>query len=44
MGMTSGTRLLINDKLQDIDSDRSVAINVITDSGFTSIDWEQYGL
>jgi dTDP-glucose pyrophosphorylase len=44
MGMTSGTRLLINDKLQDIDSDRSVAINVITDSGFTSIDWDQYGL
>ena len=44
MGMTSGTRLLINDKLQDIDPDRSVAINLITDSGFIDVNWKNYGL
>jgi NDP-sugar pyrophosphorylase family protein len=44
MGMTSGTRLLINDKLQDIDSDRAVAINLITDSGFKDVEWGNYGL
>ena len=44
MGMTSGTRLLINDKLQEIDSDRAIAINLITDSGFKDTDWNAYGL
>lgn len=44
MGMTSGTRLLVNDKLQEIDDDRAIAVNVITDSGFNSVDWSQYGL
>ena len=44
MGMTSGTRLLVNDKLQEIDDDRAIAINVITDSGFSSVDWSQYDL
>lgn len=44
MGMTSGTRFLINDKLKNDDPDRAIAINVITDSGFTNIDWTQYNL
>lgn len=44
MGMTSGIRVLINDKLRDEDKDRSIAINLITDSGFDSIDWEEYNL
>lgn len=44
MGVTSGHRILINDKLYEEDSDRSVAINVITDSGFKNINWENYGI
>ena len=44
MGVTSGTRVLINDKLTDSDPDRAIAINVITDSGFTFINWEDIGL
>jgi dTDP-glucose pyrophosphorylase len=44
MGMTSGTRFLVNDKLQDIDPDRAIAINLITDSGFKDIEWSTYGL
>lgn len=44
MGMTSGTRLLINDKLKITDPNRAIAINVITDSGFENIDWKEYNL
>lgn len=44
MGMTSGTRLLLNDKLTVSDPDRAMAINLITDSGFLNIDWEKFGL
>ena len=44
MGMTIGTRLLIKDKLQEIDNDRAIAINLITDSGFKDTDWNAYGL
>lgn len=44
MGVSSGVRVLINDKLKDEDKDRSVAINLITDSGFDSVDWEKYNL
>jgi NDP-sugar pyrophosphorylase family protein len=44
MGVSSGVRVLINDKLKDEDNDRSVAINLITDSGFDSVDWEKYNL
>jgi NDP-sugar pyrophosphorylase family protein len=44
MGVTSGERILINDKLKNKDRDRSVAINVITDQGFKSIDWSGIGL
>lgn len=44
MGITSGVRVLINDKLSQSSFDRSVAINLITDSAFHSISWEKYGL
>lgn len=36
MGVTSGQRVLINDKLIDSDPDRAIAINVITSEGFIS--------
>lgn len=42
MGVTSGQRVLINDKLFDDDLDRAISINVITDQGFESIDWNKY--
>lgn len=44
MGVNGGVRVLINDKLQPEDPDRSVGINVITNEGFESIDWEKFGL
>lgn len=44
MGITAGKRILINDKLFDDDPDRAMSINVITDQGFNSIMWEEYGL
>lgn len=44
MGVSSGVRVLINDKLRDEDSDRSLAVNLVTDSGFDSVDWERYNL
>ena len=36
MGITSGQRVLINDKLISNDPDRAIAINVITSEGFIS--------
>ncbi len=44
MGVGGGVRYLINDKLEAGDPDRACAINVITDSGFESISWEDHGL
>jgi dTDP-glucose pyrophosphorylase len=44
MGVTSGGRVLINDKLGEADPNRAMAVNVITDQGFTNINWEQLGL
>lgn len=44
MGVTSGVRVLINDKLRDSDKNRAISVNLITDSGFESIDWEEYDL
>lgn len=44
MGITSGQRVLINDKLQDKDSDRAISVNAITDQGFDNIEWDKYGL
>ena len=44
MGITSGERVLINDKLYEDDKDRAISINIITDNGFNSIDWNKYNL
>lgn len=44
MGITSGQRVLINDKLFDDDLDRAISINVITDQGFESIEWDKYDI
>jgi len=44
MGVGTGSRILINDKLNNDMFDRALAINVITDVGFENIDWETYGL
>ncbi len=44
MGITSGTRVLINDKLTHADPDRARALNVITNDGFENQYWEDYGL
>ena len=41
MGITSGQRVLINDKLYSEDQDRAIAINVISDKGFNGIDWNK---
>ena len=44
MGVTSGDRILINDKLTEMDKDRALSVNLTTDSGFSTIDWEVYDL
>lgn len=44
MGLTKGKRILVNDKLSTNDEDRSLGINIITDSKFNSVDWKNYGL
>lgn len=44
MGVTSGERILINDKLNPTDNNRSVSVNIITNDGFNSIKWENYKL
>jgi dTDP-glucose pyrophosphorylase len=40
MGITTGTRILINDKLKESDKNRAVSINLITDQGFNQYDWK----
>ena len=44
MGVNGGVRVLINDKLQPEDSDRAIAVNVITNEGFETTDWKKIGL
>jgi NDP-sugar pyrophosphorylase family protein len=44
MGVSSGDRVLINDKLYELDPDRAIGINVVTDEGLSSISWEDYNL
>ena len=44
MGVTSGKRVIINDKLTSVCKSRAESVNVITDSGFNSIDWKKIGL
>jgi ribonucleotide monophosphatase NagD (HAD superfamily) len=44
MGVTSGTRVIVNDKLSEADSNRALAVNVLTDQGFGIVNWESFGL
>ena len=44
MGVTSGNRVLINDKLQDDHADRAQAVNVITDASWQDVNWKACGL
>jgi dTDP-glucose pyrophosphorylase len=44
MGLTSGVRVIINDKLNQQDKNRAESVNLITDVGFTSFDWKTIGL
>jgi len=44
MGVGGGRRILVNDKLQEGDINRAVAVNVITNEGFQSISWQDYDL
>jgi hypothetical protein len=44
MGVGGGARVLINDKLNKNDADRAIGVNVVTDSGFGTISWEDYDL
>lgn len=44
MGVGGGERLLINDKLFKTDKDRAIGINVVTNEGFSSINWGEYDL
>lgn len=43
MGVASGCRILINDKLFD-NKDRAVSVNITTNEGFKKTDWEKIGL
>jgi len=44
MGVGTGERILINDKLTTDSNDRAISLNVITDIGFNTISWSDYGL
>lgn len=44
MGLTSGVRVLINDKINDNIQDRAIGVNLITNSGFKKVDWRKINL
>lgn len=44
MGVGNGPRVLINDKLSKHSHNRAISVNVVTDEGFETIDWEKLGL
>jgi len=44
MGITSGVRVLINDKKLPQDTDRARGVNVITNQGWSDVDWRAVGL
>lgn len=44
MGVGGGERILINDKLKKSHKDRAQSINIITNSGFNTINWTDYEL
>lgn len=44
MGLTSGGRVLVNDKLGAAHPDRATAINLVTNAGFENVDWKTSNL
>lgn len=44
MGLTSGERVLINDKLTEGAKDRAIAVNLLTNKGLTQFNWKDIGL
>jgi ribonucleotide monophosphatase NagD (HAD superfamily) len=44
MGVSNGIRVMINDKLDEDNPDRTISINLKTNSGFKNIKWGDYGL
>jgi dTDP-glucose pyrophosphorylase len=44
MGITSGIRILINDKLNVEDIDRAQAVNTLTDQSWQNISWKDHGI
>lgn len=44
MGLTSGERVLINDKLTEAAKDRAVSVNLLTNQGFNHTKWGELGL
>ena len=44
MNVGNGARVLINDKLTKWLPDRAISVNVETDKGFETIDWEEIGI
>ena len=44
MGVTSGKRVIINDKLTSSCKSRAGAVDIITDQGFKKINWKEIGL
>lgn len=44
MGITSGVRIIINDKLTMFDNDRAISVNVVTNEGFSKQNWSKYKL
>ena len=44
MGVTSGTRVLINDVVDHSRPARAKSVNVVTNSGFKDVEWEKDGL
>lgn len=43
MGLATGPRITINDKLTE-DADRAKSVNIVTNSGFVNVNWENIGL
>jgi NDP-sugar pyrophosphorylase family protein len=43
MGVASGNRILINDKMFE-NIDRASAVNIITNEGFNNVEWAKHGL
>tara|TARA_Y100000114_G_scaffold146717_1_gene157725 strand:- start:24540 stop:25637 length:1098 start_codon:yes stop_codon:yes gene_type:complete len=44
MNVGNGPRVMINDKISQDSGDRIHAVNVVTDSGFSCVDWKKFKL